>query len=98
MKALKEIFNKFLSETHDEETRLRLLENFLVPMLCEACKPAIVMFYADHIQFVIDSFEDKLRLHDNDRKVQWKVAFLDQIKIPFQSVFFSGKELEYQAY
>lgn len=76
MEALKEIFNKFLSETHDEETRLRLVENFLVPMLCEACKPAVVTFYADNIQFMIDSFEDKLRLHDNDRKVHRKIIFL----------------------
>lgn len=94
VKALKEIFNKFLSETYDEETRLRLLENFLVPMLCEACKPAVVMFYADNIQFVIDSFEDKLRLHDNDRKVQRKVAFFDQIKITFQSLFLKNLNIK----
>lgn len=87
MKALKEIFNKFLSETHDEETRLRLLENFLVPMLCEACKPAVVMFYADNIQFVIDSFEEKLRLHDNDRKVQKRWHFWTKLKFLFNLYF-----------
>lgn len=94
MEALKEIFNKSFSETHDEETRLRLLENFLVPMLCEACKPAVVAFYADNIQFMIDSFEEKLRLHDNDRKVHRKIIFY----LPFQLLFFSGKEIECKAY
>lgn len=87
MEALKEIFNKSLSETHDEETRLRLLENFLVPMLCEACKPAVVAFYADNIQFMIDSFEDKLRLHDNDRKVYRKIIFL----YTFSIIIFLGE-------
>lgn len=89
MEALKEIFNKFLSETHDEETRLRLLENFLVPMLCEACKPAVVAFYADNIQIMIDSFEDKLRLHDNDRKVHRKIIFL----YTFSIIIFLRKEI-----
>lgn len=72
LKALNEMFAKFVSEKHEDDTRLRLLEDFLVPMLCEASKPAVITFFADHVQFVIDRFEERLIQLDNYRKVKAK--------------------------